>query len=86
MADSRLLVPGQLLSAPIPEDGLYGGIRRCSEARRKVGWDRLRQSVRRMVGALRRQCEDDSINLYSRMLALVFIPMGRKKFDAILFA
>jgi hypothetical protein len=39
-----------------------------------------------LVGPLRRQCEDDLIDRYSRMLALVFIPMGRKKFDAIIFA
>src|ERR1700730_14762133 len=41
---------------------------------------------RAMVGPLRRQREDDPVNRYSRMLALVFIPVGRKKFDAILFA
>jgi hypothetical protein len=32
-----------------------------------------------MVGPLRRQCENDFIDRYSWMLALVFIPMGRKK-------
>jgi hypothetical protein len=35
---------------------------------------------------LRRQSKDDHINRYSRMLTLVFIPIGCKKFDAILFA
>ena len=41
---------------------------------------------RGMVRPLRRQCEADPVNRYSRMLALVFISPGRKKFDAILFA
>jgi hypothetical protein len=41
---------------------------------------------RGMVRPLRRQCENDLIDRYSRMLALVIIPMGRKKFDAVIFA
>jgi hypothetical protein len=39
-----------------------------------------------MSGPLRRQCENNLIDCYSRMLALVFIPMGCKKFNTFAFA
>jgi hypothetical protein len=60
-----------------------------SESRREIPRlprARPRNAVGRTIGPIRRQRKNDFIDRYSGVLALIFIPMGRKKFDPVSFA
>jgi hypothetical protein len=61
----------------------------CSEARERIPCvrsDGSHQPVGGMDRPWRRQCENNPINRYSRMIPLILIPVRGKEFDAILFA